>query len=157
MMSFAFSAMVQVSLVTTGANGYADAHKLHAETGRPMVLLVGAEWCPACVQMKNNILPRVARRGTLQKVAFANVNTDHDSRIAKSVMQGGSIPQLIMYRKTATGWKRHMLVGAQSPEKIEAFINNGLKLDEAEALQASKANQANNVSFQSRESSAEIE
>ncbi|HVX14591.1 MAG TPA: thioredoxin family protein [Pirellulales bacterium] len=151
MMSFAFSAMVQVSLISTGANDYADAHKVHLETGRPMVLLVGAEWCPACVQMKNSVLPRVSRHGGLDKVAFAHVNADRDSRIAKSVMKGGTIPQLIMYRKTPLGWRRHMLVGAQSPEKIEAFINRGLELDEADALQAAKANQASHVSYQSPE------
>ena len=145
MMSFTLSAVMQVSLLSTGANNYAEAHKVHYDTGRPMVLLVGAEWCPACVQMKNNVLPRVARRGLLNKVAFAHVNTDRDSRIAKSVMKGGSIPQLIMYRKTPNGWKRHMLVGAQSPESIEAFINNGLALDEAEAVQTS------NVSYESRQ------
>jgi hypothetical protein len=101
--------------------------------------------------MKNNVLPRLSRSGGLDKVAFAHVNADRDSRIAKSVMKGGTIPQLIMYRKTPTGWRRHMLVGAQSPEKIEAFINQGLKLDEADALQAAKANQASHVSYQSPE------
>ncbi|HET6884498.1 MAG TPA: thioredoxin family protein [Pirellulales bacterium] len=148
MMSFAFSAMVQVSLLTTGANTYADAHKQHVDTGRPMVLLVGAEWCPACVQMKNNIMPRVAKQGVLEKVAFAHVNTDRDGRVAKAVMQGGMIPQLIMYRKTPNGWRRHLLMGAQSPEKIQAFIKQGLALDEADALAASKANQTNSVSYQ---------
>jgi thioredoxin-like negative regulator of GroEL len=145
MTSFAISAIMQVSLLVTGANEYAEAHKLHSDTGQPMVLLVGAEWCPGCVQMKNNVLPRVARRGLLRRVAFAHVNTDHDSRVARSVMQGGTIPQLIMYRKTATGWKRHMLVGAQSPERVEAFINNGLELDKAERVQASK------VSYESKQ------
>ena len=144
-MNFALSAIFQISLLSTGANEYAEAHKVHSATGQPMVLLVGAEWCPACVQMKNNVLPRVARRGLLRKVAFAHVNTDHDSRVAKSVMQGGSIPQLIMYRKTPNGWKRHLLVGAQSPEQIEAFINKGLELDNAERVQASK------VSYESRQ------
>lgn len=144
MMSFTLSAIMQVSLLSTGANEYAEAHKVHAETGQPMVLLVGAEWCPGCVQMKNSVMPRVARRGLLRKVAFAHVNTDRDSRVAKSLMQGGSIPQLIMYRKTSTGWKRHMLVGAQSPENVEAFINRGLELDSAERVQAS------NVSYESK-------
>jgi thioredoxin-like negative regulator of GroEL len=145
-MNFAFSAMIQISLLSTGANGYAEAHKVHSDTGQPMVLLVGAEWCPGCVQMKDNILPRVARRGLLRKVAFAHVNTDRESRIAKSVMQGGSIPQLIMYRKTPNGWKRHLLVGLQSPEKVEAFINKGLELDNAERVQVSK------VSYESPQS-----
>lgn len=145
MMSLTFSAIVQVSLLSTGANGYAQAHKVHYDTGRPMVLLVGAEWCPACVQMKNNIMPRVARRGLLDKVAYAQINTDRESKIAKSVMRGGTIPQLIMYRKTPSGWKRHMLVGAQTPESIEAFINNGLELHEADVAQTS------NVSYESRQ------
>lgn len=151
MMSVTISAMLQVSLLTTGANTYADAHRQHVDTGRPMVLLVGAEWCPACVQMKNNIMPRVARRGGLEKVAYAQVNTDRDGRVAKAVMNGGTIPQLIMFRKTPTGWKRHMLVGAHSPEKIEAFIQRGLDLDKADALAASKAKKQTNVSYQAHE------
>lgn len=151
MMSVAFSAVLQVSLLTTGANTYAEAHRQHVDTGRPIVLLVGAEWCPACVQMKNNIMPRVARRGSLGKVAYAQVNTDREGRVAKAVMNGGTIPQLIMYRKTSTGWKRHMLVGAHSPEKIEAFIQRGLDLDKADALAAAKSKPTNNVSYQSPE------
>ncbi|MGH7139761.1 MAG: thioredoxin family protein, partial [Pirellulales bacterium] len=141
----------QVSLLTTGANTYADAHRQHVDTGRPMVLLVGAEWCPACVQMKNSIMPRVARQGVLDKVAFAHLNADRDSRLAKAVMQGGMVQQLIMYRKTPSGWKRHMLVGAQSPAKVEAFIKRGLELDAADALAARKSAQTNNISYQSRD------
>ena len=41
-------------------------------------------------------------------------------------MRGSSIPQLIMYHRTATGWKRESLVGAQDPAAIESFINRGL-------------------------------
>lgn len=138
MVSMTVSAVLQVSLLTTGANTYADAHRVHAETGRPMVVLVGAEWCPACVQMKKSVLPRVARGGLLRRVAFAQINTDRDERLAKQIMRGGTIPQLVMYRRTADGWRRHMLVGAQSPEDVESFINRGLALDEAESVQASQ-------------------
>lgn len=133
MTSFALSAVLQLSLLSAGANTYADAHKVHSETGRPMVILVGAEWCPACVQMKNSVIPQVARRGVLQKVAYATVNTDHQRSLAQKLMKGGSIPQLIMYRRTNNGWKRHMLVGKHSPERIEAFINQGLVADESAA------------------------
>lgn len=129
MMSLTLSAVLQVSVLSTGANTYAEAHKVHHETGRPMVILVGAEWCPACVQMKNSVIPQVARRGLLKKVAFATVNADHQNSLAQKLMQGSSIPQLIMYRKTNNGWKRHLLVGKQSPEQIEAFINKGLVLE----------------------------
>lgn len=148
-MSLTLSAVLQVSLATAGVNAasYAEAHKVHAETGRPMVILVGAEWCPACVTMKERTLPRVAQRGLLRKVAFAQVNTDREERLAKRLMRGGTIPQLIMYRRTAAGWKRHMLVGAQNPEDIEAFINNGLALDEQEKDPV----HATEVSYEERE------
>ncbi|MGH7191923.1 MAG: thioredoxin family protein [Candidatus Saccharimonadales bacterium] len=140
MTSLTISAVLQLSMATAGANAatYTEAHKVHAETGRPMVILVGAEWCPACVRMKEHALPRVAKRGLLRKVAFAQVNTDREERLAKRLMRGGTIPQLIMYRRTATGWKRHMLVGAQNPDDIEAFINNGLALDEKEQVKATE-------------------
>ncbi|HVW38848.1 MAG TPA: thioredoxin family protein [Pirellulales bacterium] len=130
MTSFALSAALQLSLLSAGANTYAEAHKDHSETGRPMVILVGAEWCPACVQMKNTVLPQVARRGVLQKVAFATVNADNQRSLAQKLMKGGSIPQLIMYRRSGNGWKRHLLVGKHSPERIEAFINQGLVAEE---------------------------
>ncbi len=55
------------------------------------------------------------------------VNTDHDSGLAQQLMRGGSIPQLVMYRETATGWKRESLVGAQDPAAIESFIKRGLE------------------------------
>lgn len=133
MMSLTLSAMLHVSLLSTGMNTYAEAHKVHSETGRPMVILVGAEWCPACVQMKNSVIPQVARRGLLKKVAFATVNTDQQSSLARKLMKGGSIPQLIMYRKTRTGWNRRLLVGKQSPKQIESFINQGLEANRVES------------------------
>jgi thioredoxin-like negative regulator of GroEL len=120
--------------MTTGAATYADAHKVATETGKPLVVLVGADWCPGCRTMKNSAIPQVQQRGGLNKVSFAMVNTDHEHALAQQLMSGGSIPQLIMYRKTADGWQRTSLVGAQSPSQIESFINQGLGTAPANAL-----------------------
>lgn len=133
MTSVAFAAVLQAAVLSTGAQSYADAHQENVDTGRPLVVLVGAEWCPACRQMKNNIMPEVARRGLLKKVAFAEVNTDEERTLSRKLMSGGGIPQLVMYRKTSEGWEREVLVGAQSPERIESFINDGLDGLEAPA------------------------
>lgn len=129
MTSVTLSAALQLAVLSSGANTYAEAHKLHAETGKPLVVLVGADWCPACQQMKNSVLPTVARRGVLKKVAFAHVNADRESKLARRLMRGSSVPQLIMYRKSGGAWKRFELVGAQSPEEIETFLSQGLKPD----------------------------
>ncbi len=41
-------------------------------------------------------------------------------------MSGGSIPQLIMYRKTAGGaWKCEQLIGAHSVSDTQSFLSRG--------------------------------
>lgn len=129
MTTLTLAALLHASVLATGANNhfvsYAEAHKVNAETGRPLVVLIGADWCPACRQMKSAV-PQLAQKGVLQKVAFTVLNTDHDGVIAQKMMTGGSIPQLVMYNKTAAGWKRSSLTGSQSPAAIEAFINAGV-------------------------------
>jgi thioredoxin-like negative regulator of GroEL len=130
MTSLTLSVVLQLSVLSTGGGTYAEAHKINAETGRPLVVLVGADWCPGCRTMKTSVMPAIAKQGLLKKVAYAQVNTDKEGALAKKLMSGGSIPQLIMYRKSADGWRRTSLVGAQSPERIEAFIMGGLEPEE---------------------------
>lgn len=126
MTSLMLTAALHTAIIATGSHNYADAHRLTAETGRPLVVLVGADWCPACQVMKNSTMPEVARGGTLNKVAFAVVNTDQDA-VAQQIMTPGVIPQLVMYRKTADGWKRDALIGAHSSQEIESFLQSGLE------------------------------
>jgi thiol-disulfide isomerase/thioredoxin len=131
MTSLTLSTVLQLSLLSSGADTYAQAHKINAETGRPIVVLIGAEWCPGCRTMKDSVMPKLAKQGLLKKVAYAQVNTDKEGKLAKNMMRGNSIPQLVMYRKTEGGWKRYALVGAQSAANIEAFIKAGLEPEKA--------------------------
>ena len=124
-MSTLVCALMQVSFLTTGANTYDQAYKDTNETGRPLVVLVGADWCPGCQTMKHSVIPQLARRGSLSSVAFATVNTERQEALAGRLMHGGSIPQLIMYVKTDNGWERKQMTGARSVEEVEAFLNQG--------------------------------
>jgi hypothetical protein len=63
-------------------------------------------------------------------VAFANVNPDQDGELAQQLIGRGPIPQLVMYHKTPRGWIRRVLVGGQSVEKVEQFINEGTVADD---------------------------
>ncbi len=120
----------QAALMAAGAETYAEAHKETTETGRPMVVMVGADWCPACVTMKDSVLPQIRQRGTLRRVAFATVNYDREQTLAEQLTQGGPIPQLLMFRRTPAGWRLRRLVGGQSAETIESFIDEGVKLSQ---------------------------
>jgi len=106
---------------------YAEAYRVSAETGKPLMILVGADWCPACQQMKSAVIPELRRNGELARVAFAQVNTDRDSRLAQRLMSGGSIPQLILYYKSTGEWKRVQVTGAVSARRVETMIDQGVE------------------------------
>lgn len=140
MTTLSLHAVLQVSILLTGAETYAEAHRVTTETGQPMVVLVGADWCPACQRMEKSVLPQLRRRGVLGKVAFAIVNLDRQRTLGRQLTGGGPIPQLVMYRRTNNGWKRRKLIGAQSVSKTETFIQQGVKLNEAEKTAAGAEN-----------------
>ncbi len=125
MIHLTLNILLSVAALSAGTQDYAAAFKQTEETGKPLVVLVGADWCPGCRTMKNSTLPQVERKGLLSKVAFAHVNTDRDGSLAGKLMKGGSIPQLVMFQKKADGsWSRKQLTGAQSPSSVEAFLNS---------------------------------
>jgi thioredoxin-like negative regulator of GroEL len=115
---------MNVLLGTQDTEQYDVAYAQAQENGKPLVVLVGAEWCPGCVKMKNQVIPVMKSNGSLEKVQFAQVNTDNDPELAEQLMRGQSIPQLIMYTKTDTGWKRHQMTGPKSVSEVESFIQS---------------------------------
>ncbi len=147
MNTIAMTAILQLALATGAsnppANTYADAYKDTIENGKPLVILVGAEWCPACRSMKTSVMPTVASHGGLSNVAFACVNTDEQSGLAGKLLEGNMIPQLVKYEKTADGWKLTRLVGGQSISTVEDFVGaNKPQQPIAAGSQASPEHQA---------------
>ena len=132
MSSLTVAAILQASILSTGAETYADARRAVDRTGKPMVVMVGTDWCAPCQRMKRSVLPQIRERGLLRKVAFAVVNADQQGKLARQLTGGGPIPQLVMYRKTRVGWRRRKLVGGQSVQAVEKFIKEGVALQEAD-------------------------
>lgn len=124
--------MIALCSVAVGANEgetYADAHQTCMKTGKPMLVMVSTEWCPACQVMKRRVLPQIRERGLLRRVAFASVNPDNEGELSRQLIGVGPIPELVMYRKTPRGWIRRVMVGSQSVETVEQFINQGIAVD----------------------------
>lgn len=120
------AAVMQAALMGVGEANYAEAYK-QAETGKPLVVLIGTDWCPGCVTMKNRVIPQIEKNGTLAKVAFTQINTDQDRELAAQMMRGNSIPQLVIYHQTADGWMRQIMVGAKSVAEVERAINHAVE------------------------------
>ncbi len=126
MSSLLLSIVLQISSAAGAAQTYTEAYYQAEKTGQPLVILVGADWCPACQSMKQSVIPALQRQGALNQVSFACVNTDREQKLAGQLMSGGSIPQLVMFRKTAAGWQRQQLTGAQSVGSAASFLGRGI-------------------------------
>jgi len=129
MTSITLTVLLQASVLAASPQGdqYSQAFQQSAQTGQPLMVLVGADWCPACVTMKSSVMPEVRRRGILRKVAFALVNSDRQNRLAGQLMSGEGIPQLIMYYHTTDGWKRTQVNGSVSAESVEKLVQQGIE------------------------------
>jgi len=118
-------------LIGADNHAYATALKQTTETGKPLLVMVGTQWCGPCQQMKHKTLPRLAERGVLSRVAFAIVDADQEAELAQKITGGGPVPQLVLYRKTPDGWIRRKLIGSHSAEVVERFIREVLDSDQA--------------------------
>lgn len=122
MTTLLMAVVLQASVTASGEKSYAEAYHESTTKGRPLVVMLGAEWCPACVKLKNSIMPQVAKQGALAGVELAYVDVDKEPQLAKQLVRGASIPQLIRFEKGPKGWETKLMVGAQSPSKVAKFI-----------------------------------
>lgn len=132
MLGITLAVLLQASVVGEARTDYTTAFKAAEETGKPMLVLVGTDWCPACVTMKQSVIPRLQRAGRLRGVVYTEVDADAQPRIANRIMSGGGYPQLALYRKTKDGWRRQLLVGAQSESTIETLVDRALEAQKQE-------------------------
>jgi thioredoxin-like negative regulator of GroEL len=105
---------------------YGEAYKQSTRTGRPLLVLIGAKWCPACRRMKSAILPQLSLRNALRQVAFVTVDKDQEKKLASQLMSGRTVPQLILFTKTPTGWKRRQLTGLHTAGEVDSFVHRAI-------------------------------
>lgn len=127
---------MHLALLTTSADGYQAAFNKAEKDGKPLLVLVGAEWCPGCRVMKDDVIPKLDSDGGLEEVVFTTVDTDEKPTLSRRLLRGTAIPQLVMYARTAKGWRRTELTGVQDPGRIRQFIRRGMT--EASATAADK-------------------
>ncbi|MDX1947152.1 MAG: thioredoxin family protein [Pirellulaceae bacterium] len=113
--------------LTLGVQPYDKAFDDAQAKGQPLLVLVGAEWCPGCVTMKERVLPKLEQAGKLGRVSLTVVDADADADLAGRLMRGNAIPQLIVFSKKADGgWHREQLTGAVAGEQVEALIDRAI-------------------------------
>jgi thioredoxin-like negative regulator of GroEL len=155
--NLALTVILNGTILAAGGDTYAKAYYATTRTGCPMVIMVGAEWCPACNTMKRNVVPQIKQRSVFSQVSFAVVDLDREQALGTQLTRGGPIPQLLMYRKTRTGWKLSRLTGAHSLHVVETFIQAGVERDRAAKREATAKEPRNDQRHERTNKTAGIE
>ncbi|QDS92355.1 Thiol:disulfide interchange protein DsbD [Roseimaritima multifibrata] len=102
---------------------YAQAYQSAHDEGKPLVVVVGAEWCPACVTLKEQTIAQMKAEGEFSEVSMAIVDQDAEPALAAQLKRGQSIPQIIVFSpQTSGGWKRTQMTGFQTRATIRTVL-----------------------------------
>lgn len=106
---------------------YASAYRSAQEAGKPLMVVVGADWCPACVNLKDQTIKTMKLSGELNEVEMAVVDKDHQPTLASKLMRGRMMPQVIVFAKSDSGsWTRMQLTGFQSQGSVRSLIRTAV-------------------------------
>lgn len=119
-------ALVLSSMLLAADPSYQDAYKEAVEKDMPLVVLVGADWCPHCRVMKS-ALKKMAKDGELDKVAVGLVNYDRETRLAKQLLTSTTIPELIVFRRRDGKWVRQSAIGDDGGKDPAALVRDLIK------------------------------
>lgn len=126
MIGWTANVTIQIALLFSGADDYQQAYEKATEQGKPLLVLVGADWCPGCRTMKLQHVPALQRDGGLKHVVYTSVNSDEKPTLSNRLLRGNAIPQLILFTRSDAGWRRTQLTGVHEPADIRRFIDRQL-------------------------------
>ena len=122
--------MVHVALtllmaITTGDGKtleYEAALAKAQEENKPLVIMIGAPWCASCQIMKRDTMEPMMRSGRLSRVVVTYIDKDQRPELCGQLMNGETLPQVIMFAKQSGGWKRFSLTGMQSEGRMAELL-----------------------------------
>lgn len=121
------SLVVMLAAVAIFANGseptdYPTAFKRAQSGDKPLLVLVTADWCPPCQQMKATTIPNLISKNAFKDFHFATVDLGQEEKLARKLIGDRGIPQIILFEKGERRWEKRYLRGIQSTASVEAFI-----------------------------------
>jgi thiol-disulfide isomerase/thioredoxin len=132
--------VMQAAFLTAAASDYQEAYDRSEEEGKPLLVLVGTEWCPGCRIMKQENIPQLKRAGAFKEVVYTEVDADEKPELSRRLLRGNSIPQLVLYMRIGRKWRRTQLTGVHSPEDVRGFLRREIAAGRAETQDAPAGN-----------------
>lgn len=119
--------IIPQALLAANPISYQAALKDAQTQQRPLLVLVGATWCPGCQTMKQTVLPSLERDGGMREVTYTTIDADSDRDVASQLMRGSAIPQLIVFAKAPDGkWHREQITGETNATNVKSLIARAL-------------------------------
>jgi len=108
---------------------YTLAYKKSVDEQKPLMVVVGAQWCPACDVLKKTTIANMEQTGELDQVSVAVVDRDAEPELAKQLMENETmIPQIILFHKSADGrWNRKKLMGYQPIQPVRSLLQRAAR------------------------------
>ena len=120
--SYGATAQSQQTPLTKNVMTYSQAYSKAQEGDKPLLVMVTADWCPPCRQMKATTLPQLMQRDSFNDFHFAMMDFDKQKELATQLIGNRGLPQLIMFEKSEGTWLRRYLTGIQTVQKVESFV-----------------------------------
>lgn len=115
--------LVSVSGSQSTTHDYHQAYRECERNGKPLMVVVGAQWCHACNVLKDTTLKQMEAAGQLEDVNIALVDRDVEPQLADRLMRGQMVPQIIVFSKGPSGrWERSQLTGFQGQGPVRQLI-----------------------------------
>lgn len=107
---------------------YASAYKEAMAAHKPLMVVVGAEWCPACNVLKSTTIQPMLNTGDLDDVSVALIDRDAEPELAQRLTQGEKmLPQIIVFTQSDSGkWERRKLTGYQPRQPVRNLVRRAV-------------------------------
>lgn len=90
------------------------------EDNRPIVVFCHAEWCGPCKRMQ----AEMKKVRNMDLVVYGELDVDQEPERAARIMQGNSVPQLIVYVKVDGKMTKKAHIGFRNARQIEAIFHD---------------------------------
>lgn len=114
---------------------YAEAYAKAEKEKKPLVVLIGAEWCASCKTMKSETIVEMKKEDDFKEVVFTVVDVDNiDGEILEGLLivdektkqKIRTYPQIVVFNKRDDAWKKFGLPGRQSRPRVLELLKKAM-------------------------------